>query len=221
MSNLAQLDLFAPAVEAIVYGPFITRKEAMRRGLKFYYVGTCCKRGHFAVHRIAGGCFECHRISYNYKGVQSLHGRCPIKMEAKRQRHLSRLRAIRQTEAGRRRRNRNERERYANLSQEKKIAPILRSRIYAALRIGSGNKAAKTMELIGCSVEQLKEHIEAQWQAGMSWGNWSLTGWHIDHIRPCASFDLSDPAQQRICFHYTNLQPLWAADNIRKGAKLL
>jgi HNH endonuclease. len=53
----------------------------------------------------------------------------------------------------------------------------------------------------------------------MSWDNYGRDGWHIDHIRPCASFDLTDPEQQRQCFHYTNLQPLWAADNIRKGAK--
>jgi hypothetical protein len=43
--------------------------------------------------------------------------------------------------------------------------------------------------------------------------------WHVDHIRPCASFDLTDPEQQAICFHYTNLQPLWAIDNIKKGAR--
>lgn len=220
MDTMTQLDLFAVTGRPIAYGPFITRKHAMQRGLKFYYVGTCCKKGHFAVHRVSGGCFECQRSRYNYRGIKSLHGKCPIKMEAKRQRHLGKMRAIRQTEDARQRRNAYERERYAKLSQEKKIASILRSRIYAALRIGSGNRAAKTMELIGCSVNQLKEHIEAQWDEGMSWENWSLAGWHIDHIRPCASFDLTDPEQQRQCFHYSNLQPLWAADNIRKGAKV-
>jgi hypothetical protein len=49
----------------------------------------------------------------------------------------------------------------------------------------------------------------------MSWDNWSLKGWHIDHIRPISSFDLSDPAQQKECFHYSNLQPLWAIDNLK------
>jgi len=52
----------------------------------------------------------------------------------------------------------------------------------------------------------------------MTWSNYGK-GWHIDHIKPCASFDLSNPEQQKICFHYTNLQPLWAIDNIKKGAK--
>jgi hypothetical protein len=53
----------------------------------------------------------------------------------------------------------------------------------------------------------------------MTWENHGRYGWHIDHIRPCASFDLADPEQQRKCFHYTNLQPLWASENMRKGDK--
>ena len=52
----------------------------------------------------------------------------------------------------------------------------------------------------------------------MTWENHTPTGWHVDHIIPCAAFDLSKPEEQRKCFHYTNLQPLWAIDNIRKGA---
>jgi hypothetical protein len=74
------------------------------------------------------------------------------------------------------------------------------------------------MELLGCTRAEFLAHIEAQFQPGMTWENRSL--WHIDHIRPCAGFDMLDPAQQRVCFHYTNLQPLWAADNIKKGATL-
>ena len=52
----------------------------------------------------------------------------------------------------------------------------------------------------------------------MNWNNCGLGGWEIDHILPCNSFDLSDPKQQELCFNYTNLQPLWAIDNIKKGA---
>lgn len=55
----------------------------------------------------------------------------------------------------------------------------------------------------------------------MTWANYGKSGWHIDHIKPCASFDLSDPDQQKACFHYSNLQPLWAFDNLSKGAKLV
>jgi len=73
------------------------------------------------------------------------------------------------------------------------------------------------LDLLGCTVEELRAHLEKQFKRGMSWSNYGR--WHIDHIRPCASFDLTDPEQQRICFHYSNLQPLWAEENMRKGAK--
>jgi hypothetical protein len=78
-------------------------------------------------------------------------------------------------------------------------------------------KAAATFELVGCSPQFLAQHIESLFQPGMSWERFDEI--HIDHIRPIASFDLSDPEQQRQCFHYTNLQPLWAKDNMSKGAK--
>jgi len=96
-----------------------------------------------------------------------------------------------------------------------KLQKALRDRFYHA--IASNVKSQHTMELLGCSTEQLKVHIESQFKDGMSWDNWSIKGWHIDHIRPCSSFDLSDPAQQKECFHYSNLQPLWAIENLKKS----
>lgn len=105
-------------------------------------------------------------------------------------------------------------EKYKNDIQYK-LSKLLRDRLYHAL--ASNIKSSPTMELLGCSTEQLKIHLESQFKDGMSWNNWSFKGWHIDHIRPCSSFDLSDPAQQRECFHYTNLQPLWAMDNLKKS----
>ena len=89
----------------------------------------------------------------------------------------------------------------------------LRGRINSVVR--KGYKSATTLRLLGCSPKTLMAHLEAQFQDGMSWDNYG--DWHIDHIRPCASFDLLDPEQQAQCFHFTNLQPLWAEDNIRKG----
>ena len=99
-----------------------------------------------------------------------------------------------------------------------KIKDNMRKRIKTALKKDGGKKTKRTMKLVGCTVEQLKQYIERQFKPGMSWDQRSL--FHIDHIIPCASFDLTKLSQQKKCFHYTNLQPLWAIDNIKKGAKL-
>ena len=87
------------------------------------------------------------------------------------------------------------------------------------LAINGLDKASSTMNLIGCSIEQLKNHLESQFKPDMSWDNYGFYGWHIDHKIPCASFDLTDPVQQAICFNYKNLQPLWATENISKGKR--
>lgn len=81
------------------------------------------------------------------------------------------------------------------------------------------NGKERTMALLGCTWQEARSHLEAQFKDGMSWENYGQHGWHIDHIRPLRSFDLTDPEQARVAFHYTNLQPMWASDNIRKGAK--
>ena len=99
-----------------------------------------------------------------------------------------------------------------------RLAASMRARVIAAVR--GITKADKTFLLVGCSVYELLKHIESQFTEGMNWGNYGLHGWHIDHKRPCASFDLSDSAQQRECFHFSNLQPLWAADNWSKGSRV-
>jgi len=99
---------------------------------------------------------------------------------------------------------------------EGRIEHNLRCRVRSVMK-GKGTKSARTMELLGCSVEHLRAHLEHLFQPGMSWDNFGT--WHVDHIRPCASFDLTDPAQQRQCFHWLNLQPLWADDNRSKKAK--
>ena len=97
-----------------------------------------------------------------------------------------------------------------------KILQRLRKRMYDAVK---GNvKSARTIELIGCSTDKLRQHLEKQFTGGMSWENYGE--WHVDHIIPCANFDFTKESDQRECFHYTNLQPLWAIDNIRKSNKM-
>lgn len=102
-----------------------------------------------------------------------------------------------------------------------RLASNLRGRLSMALRKNKIYKDASTMDLVGCTLTEVMQHLEQQFTEGMNWDNYGVDGWHVDHIVPCAMFDLTDIEQQKICFHYTNLQPLWAYDNISKGAKLI
>jgi len=99
----------------------------------------------------------------------------------------------------------------------------LRSRINHAIKKANAVKSAKTEELIGCTVDYLHKHLEKQFKEGMSWNN--RKEWHIDHIIPVdyyiKNFDFTDFEVQKKCFHYTNMQPLWKIENIRKGNKIL
>lgn len=98
-----------------------------------------------------------------------------------------------------------------------RLKTYLRKRLRAAIK--NSFKAGKSIELLGCSVEFFKEYISNKFKEGMSWDNYGTHGWHIDHIKPIASFDLTDVEQQKQCFNYTNMQPLWAKENHSKGAK--
>jgi hypothetical protein len=97
-----------------------------------------------------------------------------------------------------------------------RLAMNFRNRVREAMQ--TNWKSGHTLELLGCTIAQLRDHLEHQFQPGMCWENHG-TVWHVDHCRPCASFDLSDPAQQRECFGFMNLQPLFGVENISKGAK--
>lgn len=103
-----------------------------------------------------------------------------------------------------------------------KLPRMLRNRLHNALKYSyTKKKEYKTLSLLGCSIEELKQHIEAQFQPGMTWDNWSYKGWHLDHIRPLCTFDLTDPEQLKQACHYTNLQPLWGIDNMQKPNKIV
>lgn len=90
----------------------------------------------------------------------------------------------------------------------------LRRRVRTALK--GNSKSAATEALLGISVDECRKYIEALFTEGMSWDS----NIHIDHIVPCASFDMTKPEQQRACFHHTNLQPLWSNDNLKKSDHL-
>ena len=99
-----------------------------------------------------------------------------------------------------------------------RINKNLRGRVYVALKRGC--KSDTTMNLLGCTIDEFKMYFESLFTDGMSWEKYMEGGIHIDHIKPCISFDLTKEEEQRKCFHYTNLQPLWAIDNLKKGTKI-
>jgi hypothetical protein len=191
------------------YGPFISRALAKQQGLRHYYTGNPCKYGHVC-HKYTktGQCPEC---------LLARSQRPEIKQKLKERSQAEAFKAAKRAYCKKRYRKKNPVPRILHESGvHRKIAMNIRNRVNLA--IGRQSKSASTMALLGCTISHLIAHLESLFQDGMSWQNHGRDGWHIDHIRPCASFDLADPEQQRQCFHYTNLQPLWAGDNLRKGS---
>ncbi len=104
---------------------------------------------------------------------------------------------------------------------EFRIRNNIRSRILCALKGKNAYKNHRTDELLGCTIAECIKHLEKQFTKGMTWENHGKSGWEIDHRLPCASFNLLDPEEQKACFHFTNLQPMWLIDNIKKADKIL
>jgi len=96
----------------------------------------------------------------------------------------------------------------------------LAARVLVAVKKQYSKKAYKSTELLGCTIEHVRDHLESQFTEGMTWDNMGRGGWHIDHIIPCAFFDLTKPSHQKVCFNWQNLQPLWEQDNCAKGDKI-
>ena len=191
----------------------ISRKDAKAQGLKHYFTGKPCKRGHVELRLVSSeGCMACaadkarNRYHSVLKHDPAYRAAAVVKMANWRvnnpelQLEISR-RATAKIEAG---------------SQEH-FASRLRCLVKNTIVRGSGTKASKTTALLGCEVNVAREHIESLFVEGMSWGNYGRNGWHIDHIRPCLSFDMSQEVQQRVCLNWRNLQPLWEAENIAKS----
>jgi hypothetical protein len=130
---------------------------------------------------------------------------------------MQKSKLYRQRQAVKERRNENARNRRA-ADPQFALSNSLRRRMNIAIQRVGARRYKSLEELIGCTVDFLMGYIAAQFKEGMTWDNRRI--WHIDHVRPCAKFDLRDPEQQKKCFHYSNLSPEWAIDNIRKAAHL-
>ncbi len=115
----------------------------------------------------------------------------------------------------------NQKRKYTNIRRKSDIrfrfSQNLRSRVSTAIR--GNTKSLNTMMLVGCEIDYLMYYIQEQFTEGMNWNNYGK--WHIDHIKPCIRFDFNKPEEQRKCFNFRNLQPLWAEDNRKKGDKIL
>lgn len=227
-----------------VYGPFVSRQQALIQGLRHYFDGKPCKNGHVSVRGVKKwNCLTCdrqqkaaermrdpERVRANEKKTRTKHQTAvrarikkwqqenPDRLADYRETFKERMRADAEYANHKRAIHRQWKQAQRDARSNQAIAANLRCRINNALRAQAADRGGALTTMLGCSIQELREHLERQFLPGMTWDNWSPDGWHIDHDRPCASFDLTDPEQQKICFHYSNLQPLWALDNLRKAA---
>jgi hypothetical protein len=111
------------------------------------------------------------------------------------------------------------RKRYATVPQFK-LRIILGNRLNEVLKKNKTYKTSNIILLLGCSLDDLKLYLEKQFKSEMNWSNHGLL-WEVDHIKPCDEFDLTDIEQQKQCFHYTNLQPLFKMENRQKSNKFI
>ncbi len=185
-----------------------TRREAITLGLKHFFPGRPCKHGHTCAYRVDNGCMECAVLRKRKWRAEN--------PEESSRRVTEYIKANREKVCEWRRKRHNTR-RAVDIEFSLKLR--LRRRLNGALKAADATTSSSTMKLLGCKPSELRAHLEAQFVDGMSWSNYGQ--WEVDHIRPCASFDLTSPAQQEACFHYTNLQPLWMSVNRSKGAKLV
>ncbi len=217
----------------------ISRAEARAKGFKRYFTAKPCPKAHISERYVSRGtCCECNLIAYreSYGRDPELHRdrarrrrrEHPEKVAAEFKRWYDRW-MLEKPGANVAKTRRWLASRPGYRSERRKndpnfrIADTIRSRVRQALFARGARKSTSTIGLLGCSIAKLRLHLERKFLPGMTWRNYGYGDdkWHIDHVRPIASFrDLADPAQQRCCFHYSNLQPLWQPDNLRKGAKL-
>lgn len=185
------------------------------------YQGNPCAYGHVIRLVCDRKCVRCaqdkkqdrYKNDPDYRASNKRSQQTPQYLEAQRQRWQKRYHSSPEFRKNKQLTDWYRRETVPNV----KIAHNLRIRLYQAVRgyVRSGSAVRD----LGCSLDDFKTYIEQQFQPGMSWDNWTHNTWHLDHKRPLASFDLGDREQFLQAVHYTNLQPLWAVDNMRKGAQ--
>lgn len=179
---------------------FYTYKQNRKTGLKTYFLPSCkaCDKKRADDWQTANRAKRNAQRRENYRRKKFGVNRKPRQTYKQRKVYLRKYQ----------RKYRRERRRS---DPTYRLLDNLRSRVWYALK--GNSKSAATEKLLGICADECRKYIEGLFTEGMSWDS----NIHIDHIVPCASFDLSDPEQQRRCFHYTNLQPLWVRDNLEKS----
>jgi hypothetical protein len=219
----------------------ITRAEAAAKGLRRFFTGKPCKHGHVAPRVFIGKsstCTVCRKITVDTwrEANREQHNdwvrRNPEKCTKAKKKYVATHPERRKKSARdwviRNRDHHREYQRGLKARRQQndpdyRFRRNLRSRLHKAITRASAAKSGKTMELVGCTVVELKVHLERQFSAGMTWENYGhgIGRWNVDHRVPCASFNLTDPEQQRRCFHFSNLQPMWHPENVAKGARVV
>jgi hypothetical protein len=221
----------------------LTKKHADELGETRYFNGELCSRGHLSPSYANGHrCCECSqqdlqdwresekgkdystnaakaRWADQEQREKSIQARREwAKNNPERLRELKRADYYRNWSKNRERSVKRWRERYQS-DPAFKLRCTLARRIHHVLKDQNADKTKRSLDYLGCSPAELKAHLEGKFQEGMSWDNYGQFGWHVDHIKPCSSFDLSNESEASQCFHYSNLQPMWWRENIIKGDK--
>lgn len=199
-----------------------TRFDAKREGVAQFWNGQACETaGHISPRKTSsGGCWECERLAARekYKNDPIERARQKSYNQSYYRINEERVRQARKEwyESGGREVIGRWRKNELESNPSFKVAKNLRDRLSKAVKDQKARKNGSMIKILGCEIEDLIAHLEAQFTNEMNWENYGNDTWHIDHIRPCASFDLADKEQQYVCFNWRNLQPLSRFDNISK-----
>ena len=184
----------------------ISLRQAREQGLKFYFSGRPCKNGNLAPRSVNDPHCSCSVCKEDRRSNKD-----PDKKRAYNRKYYQENKSTLIASAVAFKRNR------LATDPAYRAEHNLRRRLHIVVKAQGTAKAYRFNSVTGCTAPELKTHLEAQFRDGMSWENYGE--WEVDHVRPCASYDLTDPEQQKECFHYTNLQPLWRKENAEKKAK--
>lgn len=221
---------------------YISRADAVKKGLTRYFTGKPCPHGHTSERMVSSyGCCECNTQKY-YDNHEKEKERSRKKaaiynaenkekiLEKAKERYYSDIESHRKRSREYSRNNKDKRAAYKKKNRDnirrstkeyKSRPEVVTSefirRCLARVQDNFGGRRAKYEKVIGYTMEELAAHIEKQFKEGMSWDNRSE--WHIDHIRPIKSFLDAGITNPAVINALSNLQPLWAEDNLSKGAK--